>query len=70
MRSVRKRTTICYEALTGTALWQDGYFERVLRRDEDTPSVIDYVLANPMRAGLVERAVDYPFSWAITVESP
>ena len=68
MRIMRKRTTLRYANLRTTTLWQDGYFERVLRRDEDTQSVIDYILANPIRAGLVERAVDYPFSWAITLE--
>jgi putative transposase len=42
-------------------LWQQGYFERVLRNDEGTLTVIRYVFENPVRAGLVERYEDYPF---------
>jgi putative transposase len=45
-------------------VWQEGYYERVLRSDEATDVVVRYVLNNPVRAGLVERAEDYPFSGA------
>ena len=46
----------------GVPVWQVGYHERVLRSDEPTPAVVAYVLANPVRAGLVENPADYPFS--------
>ena len=42
-------------------LWQRYGFERVLRDDEATLSVMRYIVENPVRAGLVERAGDYPF---------
>ncbi len=45
--------------------WQDGYFERVLRAEEATEVVVRYVLDNPVRAGLVTQAEDYPFSGAL-----
>ena len=45
--------------------WQDGYFERVLRAEEATEVVVRYVLDNPVRAGLVTLAEDYPFSGAL-----
>lgn len=41
-------------------LWQDGYHDRALRRDEDLQVAARYVVANPLRAGLVERLGDYP----------
>jgi REP element-mobilizing transposase RayT len=63
---VRRRTTLaCHTTLR--PLWQDGYYERVLRRDEDSLAVISYILNNPVRAGLVERAVDFPNSWSVTL---
>jgi putative transposase len=68
MKNLRKRTTLTFRALAGTSLWQDAYFERVLRQEEDTMAVIEYILANPIRAGVVERAIDYPFGWSITIE--
>ena len=41
-------------------LWQDGFHDRALRRDEDLRAVARYVVANPIRAGLVEHIGDYP----------
>jgi putative transposase len=47
-------------------LWQKTSWDRILRSDEDTPTVVRYILDNPVRAGLVERAIDYPFSGSAT----
>lgn len=41
-------------------VWQKGYHDHALRRDEDIVQVSRYVVANPLRAGLVERLGDYP----------
>jgi REP element-mobilizing transposase RayT len=41
-------------------LWQDGYHDRALRTDEDLQVAARYVVANPLRAGLVGRLGDYP----------
>jgi REP element-mobilizing transposase RayT len=41
-------------------VWQPGYHDRALRRDEDLLSAARYVVANPLRAGLVSRLGDYP----------
>ena len=41
--------------------WQYGYHDRALRRDEDLRDVARYVVANPLRAGLVRKLADYPF---------
>ena len=46
----------------GNRLWQKSSWDRVLRRDEDTLAVIRYIVANPVRAGLVVRPSAYPFS--------
>jgi REP element-mobilizing transposase RayT len=45
--------------LTGRA-WQPGYHDRALRREDDIRAVARYVVANPLRAGLVKRIGDYP----------
>ena len=44
-----------------TSLWQPSYFDRALRGEDDTEAVVAYIVANPVRAQLVERADDYPF---------
>ncbi|MNP19873.1 Transposase IS200 like protein [compost metagenome] len=41
-------------------LWQKGYHDRAVRREEDVKNLARYVVANPVRAGLVERVHDYP----------
>jgi len=42
-------------------MWQYGYFDRVLRRDEATLNVVAYILANPVRAGLCRDSRDCAF---------
>jgi REP element-mobilizing transposase RayT len=46
-------------------LWQKGYFDRALRREEDLKDMARYIIANPLRAGLVTRIGDYPLWDAI-----
>lgn len=41
-------------------VWQSGFHDHALRRDEDVVHVARYVVANPLRAGLAERLGDYP----------
>ncbi|WP_347904823.1 transposase [Pseudomonas purpurea] len=48
-------------------LWQQGYHDRALRREEDLVGLARYVVANPLRAGLVPRLGDYPLWDAIWV---
>jgi putative transposase len=43
------------------ALWQKGFHDHALRCDEDLVSAARYLIANPVRAGLVTRVGDYPF---------
>ena len=51
-----------HKARTGCRLWQRDSFERVLRDSEGSLAVSRYILANPVRAGLVARPLDYPYS--------
>lgn len=42
--------------------WQDGFFDHVLRSSESYSEKWNYVRMNPVRAGLVNNAEDWPFS--------
>lgn len=42
-------------------LWARAFHDHALRADEDLLRSARYVIANPIRAGLVERVGDYPF---------
>ncbi|MCW1245675.1 transposase [Pseudomonas sp. SAICEU22] len=46
-------------------LWQRGYYDRALRKDEDLKDAARYIINNPLRAGLVTRVGDYPLWDAI-----
>ena len=64
----RRRATMATTLRAPSGLWQDGYFERVLREDDQPDQIIDYILNNPVRSGLVELTADYPYSWSCTIE--
>jgi REP element-mobilizing transposase RayT len=42
-------------------VWMAGYHDRALRRDEDIRVTARYLVANPLRAGLVDRPGNYPY---------
>lgn len=50
---------------TPDVVWARAYHDRGLRKDDDLRIVARYLIANPLRAGLVERFGDYPFWDAI-----
>ena len=52
-----------YMRRCGRTLWQSGYFERILRREDTTEGVANYILANPVRAGLAKELGEYPYAW-------
>jgi REP element-mobilizing transposase RayT len=41
-------------------LWQKGFHDRALRKNEDIQGVARYIVANPLPAGIVRRVGDYP----------
>ncbi|WP_248765139.1 REP-associated tyrosine transposase [Pseudomonas protegens] len=67
MRSIKSRSARDINAClqrTGR-VWQKGYHDRALRREENLRGVSRYIVANPIRAGLVTRVQDYPLWDAI-----
>jgi REP-associated tyrosine transposase len=55
-------------ASSGTSpIWQRGFFDHLLRSDESYGDKWNYVRENPVRAGLVTRADDWPYSGEIVV---
>ena len=51
-------------------IWQPGYHEHHIRGDEDLRQQARYLIANPLRAGLVSRVAEYPYWWAIWASPP
>ena len=42
-------------------LWAKGFHDRALRSDESVRCAARYIVANPVRAGLAETVMDYPY---------
>ena len=42
-------------------LWVPAFHDRALRREEDLRAVARHIVANPLRAGLVDQLGNYPF---------
>jgi putative transposase len=43
-------------------IWQNGFWDHVIRNDEDYKRHVDYIHINPVKHGLVKRAFDWPYS--------
>jgi len=56
--------------LTGRrgTLWLDEAFDHVVRNSESSQAKLEYVCDNPVRAGLVKSADEYPWLWRIWIE--
>ena len=46
---------------SGAPVWQRGFHDHALRGDEDVRAIARYIVANPLRAGLVRAIGDYPW---------
>ena len=62
MRRTKSRSTLSINKARGSRekFWQRGYHDRAVRADDDIRKIARYIVANPLRAGLVERIGDYP----------
>jgi putative transposase len=66
----KQRSGAAYALRNGQPLWQEGYYEHVLREEDDSKTIARYILNNPVRAGLVVHPMDYPHigsdRWTLT----
>ncbi|MFW3898362.1 REP-associated tyrosine transposase [Pseudomonas putida] len=69
MRRFKSRSAYAINRLRQTRgrIWQAGFYDFALRREDNTRDVARYIIANPIRAGLVEKVRDYPHWDAVWV---
>jgi REP element-mobilizing transposase RayT len=62
MQAIKSRSTLTInrELNERGAFWQTGYHDRAIRDGEDLLPFARYIVANPLRAGLVEKIGNYP----------
>lgn len=56
----KQSTGFEWKKRAGVPLWQEGYFDRVLRSEETDMFVIGYIAMNPVVAGLAPTPFEYP----------
>ncbi len=44
-------------------VWEDDYFDRIIRNEQDYYNVINYYLKNPVKARLVDYIKDWEYSY-------
>lgn len=50
------------EITTKKRLWQRSFYDHIVRREENLSQICEYILANPVRKGLVDDPVKYQYS--------
>jgi putative transposase len=62
MQRIKSRSTLSINRAMGRkgAFWQNGFHDRAIRDNQDLQPCARYIIANPLRAGLVDRIGDYP----------
>jgi putative transposase len=61
VKLAKQRAGYQFKQEHGNVLWQKGYYEHVLRDEEQTEDVVLYIIANPVRKQLVLHILEYPY---------
>ena len=62
VKEFKQLTGYAYRRRHSRSLWQKSYYDHVLRKEEAIWDVARYVVANPVRRGLVSQPSHYPHS--------
>ena len=57
----KKKTSFLAAKKFRRKLWQTGFHDRILRRDEDVGKAARYIFENPVRKGIVDDFREYPY---------
>ena len=57
----KQRTGFAWSKRAGSRLWQKGYYERVLRPNDDALGIARYIVENPVSALLVGDVREYRY---------
>lgn len=62
MRIAKQLSGYHVKRLLHRSLWAEGYYDRVVREDEEIMRYVRYIWMNPVVAGLVSNPDDYPYT--------
>ena len=61
VKRAKQSTGQIYAHAVKEPLWQDSYYDHVVRPEDNLAGIVSYIIENPVRAGLVISPFDYPF---------
>jgi putative transposase len=64
----KQKSSYWFKSTYGVKLWAPNYHEHVLRNDEATVAVAQYIIQNPIRKGMVDDCSAYPYSGSFELE--
>ena len=69
MRRIKSCSARCINRHIGHTgpLWQNGFHDHAVRKEEDLAAIARYIIANPVRAGLVRSVREYPLWYCIYI---
>jgi REP-associated tyrosine transposase len=69
VKRVKQSSGQTYARSMKESLWQDSFYDHVVRPEENLAGIACYIIKNPVRAGLVASPMEYPFvgsgTWSI-----
>ncbi len=68
LRDFKQITGFTFKKRTGRTLWQKSYHDHILRSEESVRRAARYIVANPVRAGIVSNPADYPYTGSFVWE--
>ena len=66
VRDIKYKSTIHFQRKTGQHLWQDKFYDHILRRNESPDSVAWYIWMNPVRKNLCIPPQEFEFAGSFT----
>jgi len=61
MNRFKARTAKALRCTQQSLVWDRGFHDHALRREEHERSVARYIVCNPVRAGLTDNVLAYPY---------
>jgi len=61
LSQVIARVKAQYSQKSDSKIWQRGFFDHAIRNEESLTQIARYIVANPLRAGLVDKVGQYTY---------
>lgn len=68
LSSVVKMLKALISRKLGGKVWQYGFYDHAVRKDEDLVGIARYIILNPVRAGLCQTVREYPWWDSVYLE--